>query len=147
MAEIQRGHVCRIERWKLGVDRRSLASLESQSIRKMRKVVLIREFQEDPPGLGTGSLEQLRKQEAPSFLGMIPSVRGIDLFVNLIVLRPDEGVGVSDKLSEEASALSRILDVERDVGGCVKARLNGEQRYARAAITGEDDDSERGVSV
>ena len=33
------------------------------------------------------------------------------------------------------------------VGGCVKARLNGEQRYARAAITGEDDDSERGVSV
>ena len=33
------------------------------------------------------------------------------------------------------------------VGGCVKARLNGEQRYAGAAITGADDDSERGVSV
>ena len=49
-----------------------------------------------------------------------------------------------------SSALNDYLDfpgVGQVVGGCVKARLNGEQRYARAAITGADDDSERGVSV
>ena len=40
-----------------------------------------------------------------------------------------------------------VISSDLSVGGCVKARLNGEQRYAGAAITGADDDSERGVGL
>ena len=68
---------------------------------------------------------------------------GPRLFIRLVPERP---VGPYSPLE-----LSEMLNDEPltpfGVGGCVKARLNGEQRYARAAITGADDDSERGVSV
>ena len=106
MAGIQRDYVFRIERRELSVDRRSLASLESQTIPKVRKVVFICEFQENPPGIGSRGVEQLRKQEAASGFGLVPGVRGIYAFVNLIALRSDESVGASDKLSEVVGALS-----------------------------------------
>ena len=107
MAGIQRDHVCRGERWELGIDRRSLAGPKSQVIGKVRKVVFIREFQEHTPGIWSEGVKQHREQEVPSRLGIVPGVRRIDAFVILVVPRSDEGVGVSDELSDEAGALNR----------------------------------------
>ena len=102
-----------------------MASLESQTIRKVCEIVCICELQQDTPGLGSGGVEQHRKQEVPSHLGMIPGIRGVDSFVNLIVLPSDEGVGAPDKSPKETGALSRVLDLERD-GAPVAAKECGE---------------------
>ena len=99
-----------------------MASLESQTIRDVCKGVFICEFQQDTPGIWPGGVEQLRKQEVPSCRGFVPGVRRVDAFVNLVVFRLDEGVGVSDKLSKEASALRRVLDLERDGTPIAKER-------------------------
>ena len=59
--------------------------------------------------------------------------------------RRDEATGLDamDDLALVADTVARVLIV----GGCVEARINGEQRSPVAAIRGAGDDSERRVGV
>ena len=62
---------------KLGVGCRALPSEEPQTIREMRELVLLREFQNDMVGLRSRRVQQFGKQEIPSQLGLVARVRGI----------------------------------------------------------------------
>ena len=57
MAGLQRKHVPRCKRRELGVDRCSLASLESETIRKVCQAVPICQFQQDKSGIASGGVE------------------------------------------------------------------------------------------
>ena len=81
-------------------------------VRPIDEILFLSQLQEDPTGFGARRIAQPREQEVPSRLGIVSRVRSIRPFVNLIVLRSDEYVGVADKLAKETGSLDRLNSLE-----------------------------------
>ena len=63
MSFVECKHVLRGKWGELGVGCRSMPSEESQTIRRMCELVLLREIQDDMVGLGSGRVQQFGEQE------------------------------------------------------------------------------------
>ena len=93
----------------------------------MREIVFTGDLQNDAAGLEAGRIEQLGQEEAPGVLGPVARVWGIDFFVNLIVLRADESIGVPHELPEEVRTLARVDALESGHGSVKLTEERGER--------------------